>query len=39
MNTFQLVYFLSVANLLSLASAAEHLNVTQPTIIHQENRL
>ena len=35
MNTFQLTCFLAVANTLSFARAAAHLNVTQPTITHQ----
>lgn len=35
MNTFQLHCFLTVANTLSFARAAEQLNVSQPTITHQ----
>lgn len=35
MNTFQLTCFLAVANCLSFARAASHMNVTQPTITHQ----
>lgn len=35
MNTFQLTCFLAVAHSLSFVRAAEHLNVTQPTITHQ----
>lgn len=35
MNIFQLECFLSVANTLSFAKAAEQLNVSQPTITHQ----
>lgn len=35
MNIFQLQCFLSVANTLSFAKAAEQLNVSQPTITHQ----
>lgn len=35
MNTFQLTCFLAVANSLNFARAAEHLNVSQPTITHQ----
>lgn len=35
MNIFQLQCFLTVANTLSFAKAAEQLNVSQPTITHQ----
>lgn len=35
MNIFQLQCFLTVANTLSFAKAAEQLNVSQPTISHQ----
>lgn len=35
MNTFQLECFLTVANTLSFARAAEQLNVSQPAITHQ----
>ncbi len=35
MNTFQLECFLTVANTLSFARAAEQLNVSQPTITNQ----
>ncbi len=35
MNIFQLQCFLTVANTLSFAKAAEQLNVSQPTVTHQ----
>ncbi len=35
MNIFQLTCFLAVANTLSFARAAVHLNVTQPAVTHQ----
>lgn len=35
MNLFQLKCFLSVAELLSFARAAEQLHITQPTVTHQ----
>lgn len=35
MNTFQLTCFLTVAETLSFARAAEQLNITQPSVTHQ----
>ncbi len=35
MNTFQLECFIAVAEYMNFARAAEHLNVTQPSITHQ----
>ncbi len=35
MNTFQLSCFLSVAETLNFARAAEQLNITQPAVTHQ----
>ena len=35
MNTFQLTCFLSVAQHLNFARAAEELNITQPAVTHQ----
>ena len=39
MNTFQLTCFLTVAETLSFAKAAKHLNVTQPAVTHQIHSL
>ena len=39
MNTTQLECFLSVANNLNFARAAEELNITQPAVTHQINSL
>lgn len=39
MNIFQLICFLTVADTLSFARAAEELNVTQPAVTHQIHTL
>ena len=35
MNTFQLTCFMTVAETLNFARAAERLNITQPAVTHQ----